>query len=295
MASRYYVANNGLNDTSSWSATPTGATGASVPADGDDVFFLTLKGELSDDLNTFQTGVPDTITVGRGCNLFIAAGSSMSIGDGTNTCTRINYEGSGSQWAFTAAAALAIDNININTPGVVTITKTTNANSLDNVYVDRGTVNIRGSLKSNVYNFGGIVDCRGGGTIGILDAIAGRTVTTDAVTTLNATGSASVTIDEGASVTTANVSGSPDRVRVNLRSTGTTATLNQKGGMVTPNGSLGTHTITNSNIFGTNATTSFITKVGLSEFALTNDPAYFGTVSPKSADNSTTNFGDGAF
>lgn len=292
MANRYYVANNGLNSTTSWSATPNGATGAAVPINGDDVFFLTLKGELSDDLNTFQTGVPGTITVGRGCNLHIAPGSSMGIGDGTNTCTTINYEGAGSQWAFTAAAALAIDDININTAGVVTVTKTTNANSLDNVYVDRGTVNIRGSLKPSVYNFGGIVDCRGGGTITALEAIAGRTVTTDTVTTLTATGSAVVTIDDAANVTTANVSGTPDRVRVNLRSVGTTTTLNLRGGMVTPNGSLGTHTITTANIYGTNSTTSFITKIGLSEFSIGTENL-FGTVSPKSADSSGTDSGSG--
>lgn len=292
MANRYYVANNGLNSTTSWSATPNGATGAAVPINGDDVFFLTLKGELSGDLNTFQTGVPGTITVGRGCNLHIAPGSSMGIGDGTNTCTKINYEGAGSQWAFTSAAALAIDDININTAGVVTVTKTTNANSLDNVYVDRGTVNIRGSLKPSVYNFGGIVDCRGGGTITTLEAIAGRTVTTDTVTTLTATGSAVVTIDDAANVTTANVSGTPDRVRVNLRSVGTTTTLNLRGGTVTPNGSLGTHTITAANIYGTNSTTSFVTKIGLSEFSIGTENL-FGTVSSKSADSSGTDFGSG--
>jgi hypothetical protein len=289
MADRYYVANNGLNSTTSWSTTPYGATGAAVPVDGDDVYFLTLTGELADDLNTFETGVPATITVGKGCALFIASGSSMSIGDGTNTCTTITYEGGGAQWAITAAAANAIDNININTAGTVTVTKTTNANSLDNVYVDRGTVSIRGTLKPNVYNFGGNVDVRGGGTVGILDCIAGRTTTKDTVTTLNATGSALVTIDEDVSVTTANVNGG----RVNLRSVGTTTTLNQKGGMVTPNGSLGTHTITTANIYGTNATTSFITTVGLSSFSI-GTPNYFGTVSPKSVDSSSTDFGAGA-
>jgi hypothetical protein len=293
MADKYYVANNGLGSTTSWSLTPFGATGAAVPVDGDDVYFQSLTGELSGGLNTFETGVPASITVGKGCNLFIAAGSSMSIGDGTNTCGTIIYEGSGSQWAFTAAAANAIDDINVNTFGVVTITKTTGANSLDNVYIDRGIVNIRGTLKPNISNFGGIVDSRGGGTVGVLDCNAGRTVTSDNVTTLNATGSASVTVDETASVTTANVTGSPDRVRVNLRSVGTTTTLNQKGGMVTPDGALGSHTITNANIFGTNATTSFVTKVGLSEFDLTNPPVYFGTVSPKSSD-SAIDFGGGA-
>lgn len=293
MANRYYVANNGLNSTTSWSATPNGATGAAVPVDGDDVFFLTLSGELSGDLNTFETGVPGTITVGRGCNLYIASGSTMSIGDGTNTCTSINYEGSGSQWSFEASAANAIDDININASGVVTVTKTTGANALDNVYIDRGTVNIRGSLKPNVFNFGGIVDCRGGGTIGTLETIAGRTVTTDSVTTLTATGSSVVTIDDAADVTTANVSGSPDRVRVNLRSVGTTTTLNQRGGLVTPSGSLGTHTITTANVYGTNSTTSFITKIGLSEFSI-GTANYFGTVSPKSADSSSTDFGAGA-
>lgn len=294
MADKYYVANNGLNSTTSWSLTPYGATGAAVPADGDDVYFLTLSGELSDDLDRFETGVPGTITVGSGCSLHIAAGSSMSIGDGTNTCTTIIYEGRGSQWAFTAAAANAIDDININSPNLVTVTKTTNANSLDNVYVDRGTANIRGTLKPNVYNFGGVVDIRGGGTAGIIDCNAGRTTTKDTVSTLNVTGSAIVTVDEDASVTTANVTGSPDRVRLNLRSVGTTATLNQRGGTVTPDGSLGSHTITNANIYGTNTTTSFITKVGLSEFTLTNAPAYFGTVSPKSSDSSSTDFGAGA-
>jgi len=290
MADRYYVANNGLNSTTSWSATPYGSTGAAVPVDGDDVYFLTLTGELSADLNTFETGVPATITVGKGCSLYIASGSSMSIGDGTNTCTTITYEGGGSQWAFTAAAANANDNITINTTGAVTVTNSTNANSLDNVYVNRGTVNIRGTIKPSVYNFGGNVDIRGGGTVGTLDCLAGRTVTKDTVTTLNATGSAIVTIDEDVSVTTANVNGG----RVNLRSVGTTTTLNQKGGLVTPDGALGTHTITNANIYGTNATTSFITKVGLSEFTLTNAPSYFGTVSPKSSDTSSTDFGAGA-
>jgi hypothetical protein len=80
---------------------------------------------------------------------------------------------------------------------------------------------------------------------------------------------------------------------VNLRSTGTTTTLNQKGGMVTPNGSLGTHTITTANVFGTNATTSFVTKIGLSEFSIGTTNT-FGTVSAKSADSSSTDFGSGA-
>ena len=289
MANKYYVANNGLNTSSSWAATPYGAGGDGVPADGDDVFFLTLSGELSVGLDAFETGVPGTITISKGCNLFIESGSSMSIGDGTNTCTQIDCQGGGSQWSFTAAAANAIDDININTSGVVTITKTTGANSLDNVYIDRGSVNFRGTLKPNIYNFGGIVDIRGGGTIGTLDCLAGNTVVKDDVTTLNCAGTARVTMDEDTSITTADVRGG----MLNLRSVGTTTTLNQRGGMVSPDGSIGTHTITTANIYGTNAPTSFITTVGLSSFSI-GTSNYFGTVSPKSSDTSTTDFGAGA-
>lgn len=282
MATRYYRANNGLNDTTSWSATANGATGAAVPVDGDDVYFLELSGELSDDLTQFATGVPATITVGRGCRLFIGPGNSMRVGDGTNTCTDITYQGGGSQWAFDAQAANAIDDIHVNTIGKLTVTKSTEATAIDNVYVSAGTVNIRGSLKPTVRVFGGEVDIRGGDTVATLDCLAGRTVCKDGVTTLSSTGPARVTIDEAASVGTANVSGG----LVNLRSTGTTTTLNHKGGTVTPDGASGTHTITTANVYGTNATTSFITKVGLSEFSI-GTANYFGTVSPKASDSAT--------
>jgi hypothetical protein len=273
MAAKYYRANNGLNDTSSWSLTPNGATGAAVPQTGDDVYFLELTGEITDDLTFFATNVPDSITVGPGCRLTIGAGSSMRVGDGTNTCEDITYQGSGSQWAFDAEAENAIDDIRINTIGSVTITKSDEATAIDNVYVSRGTVNIRGDLKPNVYSFGGEVDIRGGGTVAVLDCLGGRVTCQDTVTTLSATGQAIVSVTEAASVTTANVNGG----RVNMRSTGTTTTLNQKGGTVTPEGGIGTHTITTANLFGTNQTTRFVSNVGLSALSVgtTNK---FGTV-----------------
>jgi hypothetical protein len=273
MAAKYYRANNGLNDTSSWSLTPNGATGAAVPQTGDDVYFLELTGEITDDLTFFATNVPDSITVGPGCRLTIGAGSSMRVGDGTNTCEDITYQGSGSQWAFDAEAENAIDDIRINTIGSVTITKSDEATAIDNVYVSRGTVNIRGDLKPNVYSFGGEVDIRGGGTVAVLDCLGGRVTCQDTVTTLSATGQAIVSVTEAASVTTANVNGG----RVNLRSTGTTTTLNQKGGTVTPEGGIGTHTITTANLLGTNQTTRFVSNVGLSALSVgtTNK---FGTV-----------------
>jgi len=279
MAAKYYRANNGLNDTSSWSLTPNGATGAAVPQTGDDVYFLELTGEITDDLTFFATNVPDSITVGPGCRLTIGAGSSMRVGDGTNTCEDITYQGSGSQWAFDAEAENAIDDIRINTIGSVTITKSDEATAIDNVYVSRGTVNIRGDLKPDVYSFGGEVDIRGGGTVAVLDCLGGRVTCQDTVTTLSATGQAIVSVTEAASVTTANVNGG----RVNLRSTGTTTTLNQKGGTVTPEGGIGTHTITTANLFGTNQTTRFVSNVGLSALSVgTTDK--FGTVTEAGQD-----------
>jgi hypothetical protein len=264
MAAKYYRANNGLNDTSSWSLTPNGATGAAVPQTGDDVYFLELTGEITDDLIFFATNVPDTITVGPGCRLTIGPGNSMRVGDGTNTCDSITYQGSGAQWSFDAQAANAIDDIHINTIGAVTVTKSGEATAIDNVYVSRGTVNIRGALKPNVYSFGGEVDIRGGGTVALLDCTGGRITCQDTVTTANTTGQAIVAVTEAASVTTANVNGG----RLNLRSTGTTTTLNQKGGTVTPEGNIGTHTITTANLFGTNQTTRFVSSVGLSALSV---------------------------
>lgn len=283
MAAKYYRANNGLNDTSSWSLTPNGATGAAVPQTADDVFFLELTGEITDDLTFFATNVPDTITVGPGCRLTIGPGSSMRVGDGTDTCDLIVYQGAGSQWSFDAQAANAVDNIEINTIGSVTVTKSSEATAIDNVYVSRGTVQIRGALKPNVYSFGGEVDIRGGGTVALLDCTGGRVTCQDAVTTLSETGQAIVVITEGASVGTANVNGG----RLNLRSSGTTTTLNQKGGTVSPEGSNGTHTITTANLFGTNQTTSFVSRVGLSKFTV-GTMNKVGTVSEKSSD---TGFG----
>lgn len=290
MANKYYRANNGLDQTSSWSDTASGATGATVPADGDDVFFLELEGELSVGLTQFETGTPATITVGKNCRLTTAAGSAgIEVGDASNTCTDIRYEGSGANFAITASNANAIDNIHVNCSGTLTVTKNSSATAIDNVYVSRAAkVNVRGALKPNVYAFGGEVDVRGGGTVATLDSNAGRVYCEDTVTTLNLAGSARVTIGDDASVTTANANGGT----LNLRSSGTTTTLNQKGGTVTPAGSDGTHTLTTANLYGTSATTNFVESVGLSSFTVgtTNK---FGTVSKKSTDDGG-GFGPGA-
>lgn len=290
MANRYYRVNLGLNDTGSWSATPNGATGEAVPVDGDDVFFLELSGEITDDLSQFATGVPASITIGPECDLFIGDGNTMTIGDGTNTCATIKCQGR-NRWSFTASAANAINDIyQMNRSGRVTVIKNSSSTAIDNVYAMAGRAVVRGDLKPNVYCLGSNadVDIAGSGTVAVLEALAGRVVCESSITTLNALPPAEVYVTEYANIGSANVLAGT----LYLQSQGTTTTLVQKGGLLTPRGNKGTHTITNSTISGTNETTQFITKSGLSELVLTNAPVYLGSVSPKGTDD--TDFGTGA-
>lgn len=285
MATKYLVGLD-LSNTASWSSSDGGAGGDGVPSDGDDVIMNQGDGEITG-VAQFATTVPATITVTSNCRLYTPAGSPITIGDGTNTCTDIVYEGQGKEFSLSASAANAVDAITINSAnGVVNITKATEATAIDSVDVSRGTVNLRGALKpTTVRVYGGLVDSRGGGTITTFETNGGRSTVDGSITTARVTGSGRLVQTTGSN-TTVEVYGG----YANLRSPGTTTTLNHRGGTVSPEG--GTHTITTANLYGTSTTTKFIKTVGLSSFSVGTTNKY-GTVSEQSSDGST-NLGAGA-
>jgi hypothetical protein len=289
MASRYLRnIDNGLNNISSWSATPNGATGAAVPVDGDEVFMLELSGTITSGLDLFATAVPASITIGPRCQLSTPVGSTLEVGDGTNTCNTINYQGSGSRFSITAADTDAVGDVIAEPTGGV-FTFVCNGDT-DLISIINGRVNVYGSGKpTNIVLSGGYSEISAGGSTTLV-ATGGMAKIEADMTALDVARGATVFVDNEADITTLeNLGGT-----VYVRSSGTTTTANIRAGLTSIEGNKGSHTFTNTNLYGSPRTTKLVSKVGSSEIVFTNPVSNKGTASTSAQDPSATSLGAGA-
>jgi hypothetical protein len=265
MATRYLrnIA-NGLNNVTSWSSTPNGNTGSSVPATGDDVYMLELSGTITSGLNLFETNVPATITVGSRCQLSTPVGESISIGDGTNTCDTISYQGSGSRFSITAADDDAIgDVIAEPTGGIFTVVCN---GDVDLVSILGGRVMISGSQKpADISLSSGYTEVSSGGTTAFV-ATGGQAKIESDLSSLVSNRGSTVMVQNEADITTLDNYGG----NVYLQSSGTTTTANIRAGLTSIEGNKASHTITNTNLYGSPSTTRFVSKSGSSEIIFSN-------------------------
>ena len=150
-ANRYSVATGNWNNTSSWSATSGGSSGASVPGPADVVFI--------------ERNFTITVNNNQGCtNVSIASGSSLSIGNSS----------------FTVSGTTTIN-------GTITFTSTSGTKSMGNVVIAGGTwtSNAAESYAINSLTLSG--STINGSSTGIINVSSNLNVTAGTTNTLNAT------------------------------------------------------------------------------------------------------------
>ncbi len=193
MASRYYRGGV-FNSTGSWSATPTGSTGASVPVTGDDIFFTV---DVSTDLDAYDASAVDAASITIG-GLFKGRIKGLTIGCSgicaINAVADVNISPSSSN----------IDDLRVYSTGYGVVRLFAGGGLVTACQLASGTlIRESGCTITTMHNAGGTLVDTGGTAYTTLNAKAGVTITQIGATTLNAT--ARVIAVGAAAFTTANI------------------------------------------------------------------------------------------
>lgn len=217
MANRFAVANGNFNDTNTWSATPSGAAGASVPGVGD---------------NAYANGKTVTITADVACDLLSnGTGNSANAGGG-----------------FTCSDATRSIN-------VIAITQTINIYTTVVTYTGTGTLTFGNVTLTTVY--GGAVTNSGSGTCAFGTVVANVSGASALHVSISNTSSGSITITTlttGLSSATAISNSSTGTVTI---TNATLAPSGAYGGHGISNSGNGTISITNATVTGGSVASSY--------------------------------------
>jgi hypothetical protein len=205
MANRYAIANGNFNNTATWSTTPAGVGGASVPTIGDDAFANNRTVTVNVD------SACDNVVVGAIAGA--TAGGTFTLNNGVTLTANVTGSGTTSNFVTFGGSVGNFANL-IGNIAHSTINNT--ANIVNNT--STGTLNITGNIiGGSVANSGnGTGSVGGNGIINIVGNVIGGAGTTTQGVVLQAGSVGIITI-------TGNVSGGPSSNAFGIlnRSTGT--------------------------------------------------------------------------
>lgn len=256
MARVFLYKGTDVSDTTNYAADQfgTGPTGA-LPSGGD-TLVITTPNTLNAGLTALAAIALAAVEVPAYSVTQVASGSSISI-----QATSMSYSGNGA--LFSVTAATGITTLNVASVGS---TFQLVAGTTTNLKVSSGQVIINGSaIVTNLYNFGGSVTAAYLATaFTLVEGSSGQTVTNRTITTLNNSGTHAGVFNGIAAATTVNLNSGT----VNHRSSGTLATVNARAGTLTPVGAPCSPVITTLNLYGSNATLSYIQTSGSISFSV---------------------------
>lgn len=249
---------------------PDGSGSTGLPSAGDTLIFPGGNQTITAGFTGLSAIALAAVYVMPGCAISVASGQSLTL-DVSSGSAVFQYAGVGGEFNVTAGTG-GIDSLQVNS-------------SVGRFNLVGGTTAIAGAfggqlfvggsaVVTTLYGANSFIDIQANGTaITLMDIQASTVNVRRTVTTAQLTGNSTLITLDAAAITTANVNGAT----LNYRSYGTLGTCNLRAGVLTPAGALGNPTITTLNVYGSNATTQYISRSGANSFTAT--PVFFGTAS----------------
>lgn len=151
MADRYWVAGGtgNYNSTTNWSATSGGASGASVPGAGDNIFFNAASGSGTATINIASscanlnlTGFTGTLAFN---NSLTPQGTSINLGLGTYTVTGVGYLRFAATMSITSNGTNYTGNMAISAPVIITLADNLTCSGTFDFTASSGTMTLNGN------------------------------------------------------------------------------------------------------------------------------------------------------
>lgn len=272
MAARYFAPSaTDINSTASWSTTEGGATGASVPTAGDDVYFWAGSPNVTAGLTALASIDLGSLTIGPSFTGNIGGAASPFQFLCTSGVVRVSSRGG---FVNLSAASGTIADIRVESGAEVRLT----GGTFTSVRGDKGRLTIEsGAVVTNLYNNGAsttadynateftVLSC----TAGVVETIRGATTATVDVNGIIRQYRDASNTD---TIVTLNIYGG----RFLKQNSTPITTINMRTGVFDPTGATSNFTVSTLNLYGNNQTSKFYQTAG-NVIVTVSTVNYFGT------------------